>query len=75
MENATVLPLVSRMLLMPLSGRAYQNASGAPVASAEMIFTGMPLAKAAITPSVPLVMAMSRLPAITGVSVEAPPSV
>jgi hypothetical protein len=40
-----------------------------------MIFTGMPLAKAAITPSVPLVMAMSRLPATTGVSVEAPPSV
>ena len=60
---------------MPLSGRAYQNASGAPVASAEMIFTGMPLAKAAMTPSVPLVMAMSSEPAITGVSVEAPPSV
>ena len=33
-ENATVLPFVSLMLLMPLSGREYQNASGAPVASA-----------------------------------------
>src|SRR5262245_62840774 len=42
-ENATVLPLVSARLLMPLSGRAYQNASGAPVASALMIFTGIPL--------------------------------
>ena len=29
---------------MPLSGRAYQNASAAPVASALMILTGMPLA-------------------------------
>src|SRR5271166_6574685 len=47
-ENATVLPFVSLMVLMPLSGRAYQNASGAPVASAEMIFTGIPLAKAAM---------------------------
>ena len=43
-ENATVLPAASARLLMPLSGRAYQNASGAPVASALMIFTGMPLA-------------------------------
>ena len=43
-ENATVLPLVSARRLMPLSGRAYQNASAAPVASALMIFTGMPLA-------------------------------
>jgi hypothetical protein len=43
-ENATVLPAVSARLVMPLSGRAYQNASGAPVASALMIFTGMPLA-------------------------------
>jgi hypothetical protein len=60
---------------MPLSGRAYQNASGAPVASAEMIFTGIPLAKAAMAPSVPLVMAMSIDPATTGVKVEAPPSV
>src|ERR1700730_3134316 len=36
-ENATVLPAVSARLVMPLSGRAYQNASGAPVASALMI--------------------------------------
>ena len=43
-ENATVLPLVSARRLMPLSGRAYQNASAAPVASALMILTGMPLA-------------------------------
>ena len=43
-ENATVLPLVSASRLMPLSGRAYQNASAAPVASALMIRTGMPFA-------------------------------
>src|SRR5215471_5609769 len=36
-ENATVLPLVSARRVMPLSGRAYQNASAAPVASALMI--------------------------------------
>ena len=42
-ENATVLPLVSFRLLMPLSVRAYQNASAAPVASAEMTRTGAPL--------------------------------
>jgi hypothetical protein len=40
-----------------------------------MIFTGIPLAKAAMAPSVPLVMAMSIDPATTGVKVEAPPSV
>ena len=44
-ENATRLAGgIGLMLRMPLSGRAYQNASGAPVASALMIFTGMPLA-------------------------------
>jgi hypothetical protein len=43
-EYATVLPLMSASPLIPLSGRAYQNASAAPVASALMIFTGVPLA-------------------------------
>src|SRR5262249_23810557 len=52
-----------------------QNASGPPVASPQMIFTGMPLAKGLITPSVPLVMAMSIEPDTTGIRVEAPPSV
>ena len=37
------LLIASQLLRMPLSGREYQNASGAPVASALMIFTGMPL--------------------------------
>ena len=43
-NQAKVMPLVSARRVMPLSGRAYQNASAAPVASALMILTGMPLA-------------------------------
>src|SRR6266404_33306 len=74
-ENATVLPLVSFRLLMPLAVGAYQNASAAPVPSAEMMRTGAPLEYAPMTPRMPFDIATSMEPASSGVNVEAPPSV
>ena len=73
-ENATVLPWVSASRLMPLSGRAYQRLGGAGRFRTDDLHRhalgiGRDHAEHAVG------LAMSMLPAITGVSVQAPPSV
>jgi hypothetical protein len=41
--------------MIRLTDEQWERIRDAPVASAEMIFTGIPLAKAAIAPSVPAI--------------------
>src|SRR5262249_40894012 len=73
--NETDLSAASLKLLIGLLPRTYQNRSGQPMNTDEMILIGAPCAAAPMTPMVPTATPMSTLPEVTACCVSPLPDV